>query len=253
MKTQETNTALTVLSSDQANIAITPQGQVQFKSLGDVASYAVLLAQSDLLPKGQTPKQATGNMIAGMHIGLTPWQSIQFMANVNGRPSVYGDAVIGLVLASGLLLDQKTEYFKDKDGNDTACRYTCWRKGQKEPITGEFSIKMARQAGLMEHTGWKNYPRRMLKMRARAFALRDGFADILGGVRIREEEEDTPIEVEAKVSPSPLSDTPKAKPTVGDIVSEANDRRIPDDIDVDTPPDPPKSEKSVSAEELLIV
>jgi hypothetical protein len=28
---------------------------------------------------------------------------------------------------------------------------------------------------------WEHYPQRMLQMRARAFALRDGFADVLRG------------------------------------------------------------------------
>jgi len=37
---------------------------------------------------------------------------------------------------------------------------------------------------------WIEHPDRMLKIRARAFPLRDGFADALAGLAIREEVED---------------------------------------------------------------
>lgn len=226
-----------ILRPEQAAIQISDNRSVQFRTLGDIAMYATILHDSGLLPKEMSPRQATGNIIAGMGIGLTPWQSILCMANVNNRPTVYGDALIGIVLASGLLVNQKTEYFKDKSGAVIACQYTCWRKGMEEPVTGEFTMDMARAAGLMGHTGWKSYPRRMLKMRARAFALRDAFADILGGIRIREEEEDA-IEVEATIV---QPEAPKAKKTMGEMLARANKGR------------PKKSETVIDVGEAEIV
>ena len=55
----------------------------------------------------------------------------------------------------------------------------------------EFSMQDAKQAGLTGKQGpWSQYPRRMLQMRARAFALRDVFADVLRGVHVAEEAQD---------------------------------------------------------------
>jgi hypothetical protein len=65
------------------------------------------------------------------------------------------------------------------------------RRAWPTPITRSFSISMAEAAGLTRKEGpWQTYPRRMLTMRARSWALRDGFADVLRGLSIREEVED---------------------------------------------------------------
>jgi len=54
-----------------------------------------------------------------------------------------------------------------------------------------FSVKDARLAGLMNKAGpWKQYPKRMLQMRARGFAIRDAFPDALKGVITYEEASD---------------------------------------------------------------
>jgi hypothetical protein len=61
---------------------------------------------------------------------------------------------------------------------------THWLK----PIRRSFSVIDAKRAGLWKKEGpWLDYPKRMLQMRARAFALRDAFADVLGGLYVREE------------------------------------------------------------------
>src|SRR5271154_5636562 len=50
---------------------------------------------------------------------------------------------------------------------------------------------MAEQAHLTLKEGpWRLSPRRMLRMRARSWTIRDGFADILRGLHIREEVDD---------------------------------------------------------------
>jgi hypothetical protein len=53
----------------------------------------------------------------------------------------------------------------------------------------------AKRAGLAGKQGpWQQYPKRMLQMRARAFALRDVFPDVLRGVYVAEEAADMPPE-----------------------------------------------------------
>jgi hypothetical protein len=51
------------------------------------------------------------------------------------------------------------------------------------PVTARFSVMDAKRAGLWTKAGpWQTYPRRMLQMRARSFALRDAFPDVLKGL-----------------------------------------------------------------------
>ena len=71
--------------------------------------------------------------------------------------------------------------------------YTCTvrRRGVESPISATFSLDDAKAAGLLSKPGpWQEYRTRMLQMRARAWALRAGFADVLRGVALAEESQD---------------------------------------------------------------
>ena len=158
-------------------------------SLKDAMEYSKLIAESDLAPKDYRGKP--GNVLIAMQfgceIGLLPLQAIQNIAVINGRPAVWGDAMIALVQSHPLC-----EYIKEYSKDGTAyC--TVKRRGEEE-YTYEFSKEDAKQAGLLNKAGvWTQYPDRMLQMRARGFALRDKFSDILKGIAMREEVEDYQI------------------------------------------------------------
>src|SRR5207237_9506330 len=89
--------------------------------------------------------------------------------------------------------------------------YRIWRKGQEIPYEGRFSVQHAMRAhlwGNAKRRVWIEYPKRMLMARARAYALRDGFADCLMGLSIREEIEDVPAEPPTRTDTSFLNDAP---------------------------------------------
>lgn len=113
---------------------------------------------------------------------------MQNLAVINGRPALWGDAVIALVRSSPLC-----EYVVETDDGQTAtCKVK--RKGEPEQVR-TFSMEDARAAGLSGKQGpWVQYPKRMRQMRARAFALRDVFPDVLRGLPVAEEVMDTPAE-----------------------------------------------------------
>jgi hypothetical protein len=122
----------------------------------------------------------------GAELGLKPIQALQNIAVINGKPSVYGDALLALVQAHSSFEDIKEWY--DEKTNTAFC--TVKRKNQTEH-TVSFSIEDAKKAGLWGKTGpWTQYPKRMMQMRARGFALRDKFADALGGLITVEEAQD---------------------------------------------------------------
>lgn len=153
-------------------------------------TFSSYLADSDLVPKDFKGKP--GNCLIAMQwgaeLGLKPLQSLQNLAVINGRPALWGDAVIALVLASPVC-----EYVtEDDDGHTATCRVK--RKGSPEQIR-TFSVEDAQKAGLLGKQGpWTQYPKRMRQMRARAFALRDVFPDVLRGMPVAEEVMDTPTE-----------------------------------------------------------
>ncbi len=148
------------------------------------------IVKADMAPAGL--KSAEKVMVAIMHgqeVGFTPMAALQSIAVINGRPTIWGDGALGLVQGSG-----KMEWIKEAiEGEGDARAATCIvkRSGDKEPKTGTFSVADAKAAGLWKKAGpWTQYPDRMLKMRARSWALRDGFSDVLKGLGVTEEVQD---------------------------------------------------------------
>jgi hypothetical protein len=107
---------------------------------------------------------------------------------------VYGDAAMALVQASPVCEDVE-EYFEDEGTPNPVAVCVAKRKGRK-PVTVRFSVEDAKRAGLWGKQGpWSAYPKRMMQMRARGFALRDAFPDVLKGMITAEEAQDYPSDV----------------------------------------------------------
>ena len=164
-------------------IGMTPQ------SLEAAMEMANLLAKSSMVPKEFIGNP--GNIIVaiqwGAEIGLPPLQAMQNLAIINGRPALWGDAVMALVRGSGLLEDFREEV------TDQGATCTVKRKGE-QPVSRHFSVEDAKKAGLWGKQGpWQQYPKRMLQMRARSWAIRDVFTDVLKGINIKEVLEDDEV------------------------------------------------------------
>ncbi len=180
------------------------------------------LAESDFVPKDFKGKP--GNCFIaiqwGSELGLKPLQAMQNLAIINGRPALWGDAVIALVRSSPLC-----EYISEADDGSTAvCRVK--RRGESEDVR-TFSMDDAKLAGLLGKQGpWTQYPKRMRQMRARAFALRDVFPDVLRGMPIAEEVMDIPSNDAAPAStqsrPAITGTAEKALPLYSDADFGAN-------------------------------
>jgi hypothetical protein len=75
--------------------------------------------------------------------------------------------------------------------DDFTAHVTVRRKGTTHSVDWVYSVADARKARLWEKDGtWTTHPKRMLKYRARAFALRDAFPDVLMGLYTGEEMSD---------------------------------------------------------------
>jgi hypothetical protein len=193
---------------------------------------AVAVVKAGMAPKGlETPEKAMVAIMHGLEVGMTPMAALQSIAVVNGRPTIWGDGAIGLVRGSG-----KCEWIKERidgEGDNMVAVCEVKRKGETDPIKGSFSVADAKKASLWGKAGpWQQYPKRMLAMRARAFALRDGFADILRGLGIAEEVQDTPMRDVTPPAP-PVPPQPPAPPTL----PVATIDHVADAIDADPPED----------------
>ena len=161
----------------------------------------------DISRSGMTPK-AYGydadkifvGIIAGAEVGLAPFQALQSIAVIGNNPAIWGDGALALVQGSGLLVDME----ETDDGHTATCRLV--RKGRDTPNLRTFSMDDAKKAGLAGKQGpWSQYPQRMRQMRARAWAMRDGFADVLKGIGIAEEVRDFPVVEGGEVQAQPLT------------------------------------------------
>ena len=124
----------------------------------------------------------------GLEVGLPPMQAVQGIAVINGMPTVYGDARDALVEASALLEDRVEEHELDDQGLFLWWRCTVWRKGRKTPIVQTVTRPQAQRAGWLKKTGpWTESPNRMAQQRARGWAYRDAFPDVLKGLVDRDE------------------------------------------------------------------
>lgn len=183
-------------------------------------TFADYLANSTLVPRDFQAKP--GNCLIaiqwGAELGLGPMQAIQNIAVINGRPALWGDAVIALVRASQLC----ESIVESDDGTTATC--TVKRRGEP-PVSRSFSVDDARQAGLHGKQGpWTQYPKRMRQMRARAFALRDVFPDVLRGLPVAEEAMDSPREVQIGMVDEVR---PPARPALPDYSAEAFEANLP--------------------------
>jgi len=162
------------------------------QSFGELVQFAQMAAKSSMVPpayKGQ-PESIMLAIQMGSELGLAPMQSLQNIAVVNGRPTVWGDAVVGLCRQSPVCKDIVETFTGEGDKLVATC--TAVRVGS-EPVVRTFSVDDAKKAGLWGKAGpWQQYPKRMLQMRARGFAVRDAFPDVLRGLITAEEAADIP-------------------------------------------------------------
>lgn len=182
----------TLPQQQSAGFSLTPQ------SLDEAMKYADIIAKSEIVPPDYRGKP--GNVLVaiqmGQELGLPPMQALQNIAVVNGRPAVWGDSLMAIARAHPAC-EYITETFDDQTMTAT-CRAKR-KRGPEEVRT--FSKSDAEQAGLWGRNTWKQYPKRMLQMRARGFAIRDVFPDALRGIALAEEVQDIPAERD--VSPTP--------------------------------------------------
>lgn len=179
----------TQLSAHQGDVVPRRGGfDLRPQNINEAHQLATMIANSQLAPKDfrGKPDDTLVAMMMGNELGLNAMQSIQNIAVINGRPSIWGDSMLALVQNHSAFVAIKETF------DDSTMTATCQVKrkgGYWHEVT--FSQADAQQANLWGKQGaWTQYPKRMLKLRARGYALRDQFADALAGLISAEEAQD---------------------------------------------------------------
>ena len=187
--------------------AVTTRNSLVPTTLSEAMQFSEVLSKSIMVPREYQGKPANVLVAVqwGMELGLAPMQALQNIAVINGKPSIYGDALLAMVRADHRCLGVK-EYL---DGETAVCLITrSHNNGDFEEIERKFSVDDAKRAGLWGKQGpWKQYPQRMLQMRARSLAIRDGFPDVIKGLISVEEAQDMPSPMKP-VQPQPAPSGP---------------------------------------------
>ena len=163
-------------------------------NLKEAQEFATTLSKSGLVPKDFQGKPA--NILVavqwGYEIGLAPMQALQNIAVINGRPSLWGDSLLALVKQHKNFAGCR-EWM---EGKIAFCEIKrTLNNGEMEATLAQFSEADAQKAGLLNKQGpWRQYPKRMMQLRARGFAIRDAFPDAIKGLITAEEAMDYPPE-----------------------------------------------------------
>lgn len=205
------------------------------RTIEEVHRLAVAITKSGLAPANMnTPEKLTVAIMQGLEIGLPPMMAVNRIAVVNGRPTVYGDAIPALLLSRGFRVRETIT----GDGDARAATCTIVRPDGDEAARS-FSVADAKVAGLWGKPGpWKQYPDRMLQMRARGFAARDHAADVLGGLYLTEEAED--IDEMKDITP----------PATKEVVQFATGKALPPKVG-ETKPEPEPAAVEEKPDEMI--
>jgi hypothetical protein len=230
-------------------------------TMGEAMEFSKMLAESSMVPRAYQgkPQDIMVCVQWGYELGLAPMQALQNIAVINGKPSVYGDAMMALVQASPVC-EGIDEHIENEGTPNPVAVCIAKRKG-RNPVIARFSVEDAKRAGLWGKQGpWQAYPKRMLQMRARGFALRDAFPDVLKGLITAEEAADFPEEAkprEKDVTPAkPANPLDAIAPPPSLPEPELEPEPLPEPIEielihVDSPNDSAESAEQVA--ELVVL
>jgi hypothetical protein len=196
-------------------------GFMKFEDVEQALKWAKIISDSGCISKEfhGKPSDVLVAIEYGMELGLKPMQSLQSVMIVNGKPTLYGDSLLALCIQHPGFKDCVESY--DSASQVATCVV---KRKHREPVTATFGIENAKLAGLWGKPGpWKTYPERMLKFKARAYALRDMFPDVLKGLSLYED-------VVEALTDNSISSNSYNNPQSKNTVTNIKDKFIKDSI-----------------------
>ena len=183
------------------------------------------LTRSGMIPQ-KSPEAALAVMLKGFELGVPPMQAFASIHFFDGKLTL--EAALADALAARKLGVRK----KILQWTAEICRIKYTRPGW-DPVTAEFTIGEARQAGLLAKKNWKSYPRDMLAARAKARGLRMIAPDYFAGMIAQEETGGPVLPGPAPSAPSGLAARVEAQKEKAAAAAEV---AVDDGPDFESPP-----------------
>ena len=183
-------TALAVQPEQLNEVMAKPQGGF-IESFRESYKLASVFAKSSLVPQQYQGKTEDCAIAVDMaeRMGVTPLMVMQNLYVVKGKPSWSGQACMSFIKAK---YGDAAPIYTGERGTDSRGCYVRVRTPEGEIIEGtEVTIGMAKAEGWMNNSKWKNMPELMLAYRAAAFFARVYCPEILMGVQVEGEVEDS--------------------------------------------------------------
>ena len=196
-------TALAVQPEQLNEVMAKPQGGF-IESFRESYKLASVFAKSSLVPQQYQGKTEDCAIAVDMaeRMGVTPLMVMQNLYVVKGKPSWSGQACMSFIKAK---YGDAEPIYTGQRGTDTRGCFVRVTKPDGEVIEGaEVTIAMAKAEGWMNNSKWKNMPELMLAYRAAAFFARVYCPEILMGVQVEGEVEDSECPQPQK-APDPFS------------------------------------------------
>jgi hypothetical protein len=167
MNDQTENGRVVAVKAGQPIRAIVPG------TLDEAWRVARYLHAGGFAPKSMnSPHAVMAAILAGLEVGFTPAQSLQAFYVVNGRPMIYGDALVAVVRRSGKMTQHQAS-----GSRAWTTTLTCVVETQREGEPRADPVVLwahAKRANLASKEGLEAYPKRMLTMsKARNYLLKD--------------------------------------------------------------------------------
>lgn len=160
------------------------------QSLDDVRALARSAAASKLFGVA-SEDAALMLMLTGASLGIPAVAALRGIHIVQNRPVLSADMIVSIVRRSGLC-----ESWRIVESTPERCAIETRRKGESEPARHEWTLAMAKRAGLGTKTGpWQQFPHAMLRARCAAELARMVYPDVLFGVYAEGEIAETPARV----------------------------------------------------------
>ena len=183
-------TALAVQSEQLNEVMAKPQGGF-IESFRESYKLASVFAKSSLVPQQYQGKTEDCAIAVDMaeRMGVTPLMVMQNLYVVKGKPSWSGQACMSFIKAK---YGDAEPIYTGQRGTDTRGCFVRVTKPDGEVIEGaEVTIGMAKAEGWTSNKKWINMPELMLAYRAAAFFARVYCPEILMGVQVEGEVEDS--------------------------------------------------------------
>jgi hypothetical protein len=186
--------------SEQSALTTTSVKSVysSIQSFESAQRIAASLADSALVPNAYRGQQGLPNCIVAIEIanrmGMSPFQVMQNLNVIHGRPSWSSQFIIGLIQGCGRF----TGFSYDETPDSCQCFAALKTNG--EQVSGpKITMDMAKREGWTKNTKWSTMPQTMLRYRAASAFGRFHIPDLILGIQSVEENE--VIDAEIQVVP----------------------------------------------------